>query len=111
MALKKFIISSNCPTGPKEILQNGKFGMLFKVKNFKQLEKKIIEFYNKKKSYQRKIRAAYTSLERFEMTKNCNKYLELINKLWKLLLITQYSWFKNMVESLDFLGTFKGTEQ
>ena len=55
--------------------------MLFKVKNFKQLEKKIIEFNNKKKSYQRKIRAAYTSLDRFEMTKNCNKYLELINKL------------------------------
>ena len=81
MTLKKFIISSNCPTGPKEILQNGKFGMLFKVKNFKQLEKKIIEFNNKKKFYQRKIRAAYTSLERFEMSKNCNKYLELINKL------------------------------
>lgn len=81
MALKKFIISSNCPTGPKEILQNGKLGMLFKVKNFKQLEKKIIEFNNKKKSYQRKIRAAYTSLERFELSKNCNKYLELINKL------------------------------
>jgi hypothetical protein len=45
------------------------------------------------------------------MTKNCNKYLELINKLWKLFLIIQYSWFKNIVKSLDFLGTFKGTEQ
>ena len=29
--LKKFIISSNCPTGPREILLNGKAGLLFSV--------------------------------------------------------------------------------
>ena len=29
ICLKKFIISSNCPTGPREILKNGKLGMLF----------------------------------------------------------------------------------
>ena len=26
LILKKYIISSNCPTGPREILQNGKGG-------------------------------------------------------------------------------------
>ena len=30
ISLKKFVISSNCPTGPKEILKNGKLGFLFK---------------------------------------------------------------------------------
>ena len=80
MVLKKFIISSNCPTGPNEILQNGKLGMLFKMKDYKQLKKKIIEFNNNKKIFQKKIIAAYTSLNRFDFSKNCNKYLELINK-------------------------------
>ena len=37
MALKKFIISSDCPTGPSEILENGKLGYLFKVSNPIQL--------------------------------------------------------------------------
>ena len=48
--LKKFIISSNCPTGPKEILNNGKGGLLFKSKNYKELAKKIIYFHNNKKN-------------------------------------------------------------
>ena len=80
MVLKKFVISSNCPTGPSEILQNGKLGSLFKMKNCNQLEKKIIEYNNSKKVYQKKISKAYISLERFSHSKNCNKYLELIKK-------------------------------
>ena len=32
---KKYIISSNCPTGPKEILLNGKAGDLFKMGDYK----------------------------------------------------------------------------
>ena len=28
LVLKKYIISSNCPTGPKEILDNGNYGSL-----------------------------------------------------------------------------------
>ena len=79
--LKKFIISSNCPTGPKEILQNGKLGMLFKVKNYKHLETKIIDFNNNKKFYKKKLIKAYMSLERFDFSKNCNKYLAVINKI------------------------------
>ena len=39
--LKKFIISSNCKTGPREILQNGKLCHLFKVRIIKCLRKKF----------------------------------------------------------------------
>lgn len=35
--LKKLIISTNCKVGPKEILQSGKGGLLFKVGNSNQL--------------------------------------------------------------------------
>ena len=34
ITLKKFVISSNCPTGPKEILDNGKGGYLFKPNDY-----------------------------------------------------------------------------
>ena len=46
-ALKIFIISTKCPTGPREILKNGKFGDLYKVGDYKNLAKLILK--NKKK--------------------------------------------------------------
>ena len=40
LTLKKFVISTNCPTGPKEILLNENGGLLFKIGDHKQLTKK-----------------------------------------------------------------------
>lgn len=40
-------ISSDCLTGPKEILENGKYGELFQTGNVKELEEKIILLLNK----------------------------------------------------------------
>ena len=58
--LKKFIISTNCKLGPKQILQSGKGGILYKVGDYnklylilkkinlnsKETKKKIINSYN-----------------------------------------------------------------
>ena len=41
IALKKFVISSDCPTGPREILDNGKGGELFKVGDYLMLSNVI----------------------------------------------------------------------
>ena len=41
---KKFIISTNCPTGPREILINGALGELVNVGNYKKMASKIILF-------------------------------------------------------------------
>ena len=38
------IISSNCATGPKEILINGRLGDLFNTGDYKDLCKKILNF-------------------------------------------------------------------
>ena len=78
--LKKFIISSDCPTGPKEILQNGKFGFLFNVGDSISLSKKIKYFYENKKKLSKKVNMAYNSLGRFDYKNNLNKYLKLIKK-------------------------------
>jgi glycosyltransferase involved in cell wall biosynthesis len=80
MALKKFIISSNCPTGPREILMNGKGGELFKVGNHKALSQKIMSFYHHKKKYQKKIDLSFKSLHRFDYHLNLQKYLNIVKK-------------------------------
>ena len=78
ICLKKFIISSNCPTGPREILNNGKGGLLFKTKNHKELAKKIIYFQKNKKKCSIMNKISQAGLERFNFKKNLNKYYEVI---------------------------------
>lgn len=74
--LKKYIISSNCPTGPREILANGKNGDLFKVGDYRKLANLIINYkYNKKK-----ILRGYLSTKKYDLNKNCLKYYNLISQ-------------------------------
>lgn len=80
MCLKKFIISSNCPTGPKEILKNGKLGMLFPCKNEKILAKKIMQYISNKKKYNNITLKAYKTLNRFDYNLNCQKYLKVVKE-------------------------------
>ena len=73
MSLKKYVISSDCPTGPKEILGNGKYGSLFKLGNYKQLAKKFPKIIKSWKSGKDPIfprgesdRQVYNRLKRFK---------------------------------------------
>ena len=80
--MKKFIISSNCPTGPREILKNGNAGYLFKNNDYKDLKKNIKKFIINKNSreIQKKIKLGFKNLDRFDETKNLEKYYkEIIN--------------------------------
>ena len=81
IVLNKPVISSNCPSGPKEILDNGKGGLLFPIGDYKSLAKKIelftknqIIFFDKKKYAKRR-------LERFNYKKRLNDYATTINGL------------------------------
>ncbi len=78
LVLKKMIISSNCRTGPKEILLNGKGGLLFKVGNYKDLYKKIIFYIKNKKRCHKMLNLAIKKLDRFEMKKNLNEYYKFV---------------------------------
>ena len=49
------IISSNCPTGPNEILMNGKLGELFSVGDYHNLANKLFDFSKNKKKFKIKI--------------------------------------------------------
>ena len=81
ITLKKLVISSDCPTGPKEILQNGKGGVLFKTGNYFDLYKKILDLKQKNKSNKKKVLFAYNSLKKFDINFNLKKYLKLYHTL------------------------------
>ncbi len=78
IVLKKISISSDCPTGPKEILSNGKGGLLFKVGDYKDLASKIKYSLKNKKLLSKKKMYAYKKLERYDYDKNLIKYTRLI---------------------------------
>tara|TARA_B100001093_G_scaffold196502_2_gene188865 strand:- start:3576 stop:3833 length:258 start_codon:yes stop_codon:yes gene_type:complete len=80
ISLKKFVISSDCPTGPREILDNGKGGELFKVGDYLMLSKKIKFFIKNKKRLNSKKLYAFKRLKRFDYKKRLNDYLNIMMK-------------------------------
>ena len=78
--LKKIIISSDCPTGPKEILLNGKGGLLFKVGDYKDLSKKIVYCLKNIKKMKKKSSFLYKNLKRYDYEANMKKYHSVIER-------------------------------
>ena len=76
--LKKFIISTNCPTGPKEILLNGKGGYLFNIGDYEKLSKLILLFLKNRNQLKNKINYTYKSLARYDLKRNLMKYYMLL---------------------------------
>ena len=60
-----FIISSDCPYGPSEFLESGKFGSIYKSNAKNELAKKLLEFANDKGENKKK---------RIGAKRNCFKY-------------------------------------
>ena len=76
--LKKSIISSDCPTGPKEILLNGRAGDLVKIGDYKMLSRLINNYSKRKKIISKMIKTGAINFERFNYKKNCEKYLSFV---------------------------------
>lgn len=79
LSLKKFIISSNCPTGPKEILDNGNNGLLFKMGDADDLLKKIYYYLENKKKCDHLLKNGLKRLWRFDYQSNLRKYVKLVS--------------------------------
>ena len=68
LMMDKFIVSSNCPTGPTEILTKPKVGELFNVGDANQLAEKVLKvLYDK--DYQKEL------LKNIQLKLNCKIYL------------------------------------
>ena len=80
-ALKKLIISSNCKTGPRMLLANGKGGYLFKVGDYKQLSKILDNVQLKSKLVKKKINHSFGLVKKYSVYR---QKIELLNALKKI---------------------------
>lgn len=77
----KMIISSNCPTGPKEIMKNESCGKLFEVGNVKELGDYLIEFLSSKEDREKYEKNVILRKEEFNKNKVIKKYEKLIEEI------------------------------
>ena len=77
----KMIISSNCPTGPKEILKNENCGKLFEVGNIKELGDYLIEFLANKNNRELYEKNVILRKEEFNKNKVIKEYEKLIEEI------------------------------
>tara|TARA_B100001027_G_C16235891_1_gene316984 strand:+ start:85 stop:876 length:792 start_codon:yes stop_codon:yes gene_type:complete len=75
------IISTNCLSGPKEILSYGKYGFLVPVDDHFSLAKKMIFVIRNYENALKKADKGFKSLSRFEYFKQCKKYSKFIDKI------------------------------
>ena len=73
LAHKIPIISTDCESGPTEILENGKYGTLTEVDNYNLLAEKIIQTLNNYEDALKKAEEGFKSLERFKVTNQLKK--------------------------------------
>ena len=71
------VVSSDCPSGPREILQDGKYGKLFAVGDHKAMAKLILETFNSPVNAQSLIDRAKI----FSVDSSVENYLALFNSL------------------------------
>jgi len=75
-------VSTNCPSGPSEILLNGKGGYLVKPKSHMMLAKKLIFCNQNYKQSLEKNKLAKKKLYRFLVKSNTKNYFNYINSFY-----------------------------
>lgn len=81
MALGLPTISSNCKSGPQEILEHGKSGYLFSVGNAQELAQQMQHVINNPTDATEKVQNATISLSRFEPRNIAEQILNLIKSV------------------------------
>ena len=76
------VISSDCKSGPKEILKNGKYGYLFPIRNYYVLYKKLTYVCNNYHKAILKTKKGQKSLERFKVNIVSHQYIKEMYKLF-----------------------------
>lgn len=77
----KMIISSNCSTGPKEILKNESCGKLFEVGNYNQLSNLLEKYILNKESKNKFLQEILKRKEEFNKEKVIKEYEKLIDNI------------------------------
>jgi len=73
------VISTDCESGPREILKNEKFGYLVPVNNSRLLAEKIEFALKNYEIIKKKTSRAFLNLKEFSYQEQCHKYEKFIN--------------------------------
>ena len=79
MICKIPIVSTNCETGPKDILENGKYGILTKVADSQDLAEKMISLAKNEKARRNLSNISHKRIRAFENENFINNWLRLTN--------------------------------
>ena len=77
--LRTPILSSDCLSGPSEILKNNKFGYLTPVNDDVKLGNNIINIFQNYNLAKKKANLGYKNLFRFDKNTQCRKYEFFLN--------------------------------
>jgi glycosyltransferase involved in cell wall biosynthesis len=77
LALKKQIVSTDCPNGPREILDNGKYGLLVPVNDPHKLAEGIYKIIGGKVRFDEKL--LFERAQDFCVDKSLNQFIKLIS--------------------------------
>tara|TARA_B100000401_G_C52802644_1_gene719396 strand:+ start:839 stop:1960 length:1122 start_codon:yes stop_codon:yes gene_type:complete len=75
------VISTNANAGASEILLNGKGGDLIKIRDYRNLARKILNHFSSPKTLIKKARIAKKNLYRFETKRHSKIYTNLFQKI------------------------------
>ena len=80
LMMDKFIVSSNCPTGPTEILTNPKVGELFNVGDANQLAEKVLKVLYDKDYQKELLKNIQLKKKEFELSEIAEKFHKIIEE-------------------------------
>ena len=75
------VITSNCKSGPMEIIENGKYGYYFNVGDYHELSNKIIKFIKNPKDLTKKTIQFKKIINQFSLKENLNNYEKLFRQI------------------------------
>ena len=80
LMMDKFIVSSNCPTGPTEILTKPKVGELFNVGDANQLAEKVLKILYDKDYQKELLKNIQLKKKEFELSEIAEKFHKIIEE-------------------------------
>ena len=81
MACGLACVSSNCVSGPSELIENGKNGYLFEVGNYEELADRLTELMGSKEKRAALGKEAELSIQCLELSSVADKWLSIIDKI------------------------------
>ena len=81
LASRKMVISSECNTGPKEVLGAGKYGVLYEVGNYKNLAFILEEALKNEELRDRYAEKGYFRVKEFDKDKVLQEYSQFLKEL------------------------------